>query len=30
MSKKKNKTQTTIVEDVIVNLIWWLTPKSKR
>ena len=26
----KNKTETTIVEDAIVNIIWWFTPKSKR
>lgn len=27
---KKIDPQTTIVEDLIVEIIWWLTPKSKR
>lgn len=26
----KNKSNTTVVEDLVVEIIWWLTPKSKR
>lgn len=28
--QNKPQAQTTIVEDIIVELIWFLTPKSKR
>lgn len=30
MSKNNVENQTTIFEDLIVNIIWLLTPKSKR
>lgn len=28
--KNNPETQTTIIEDIIVEIIWFLTPKNKR